>query len=96
MYVRDFELVLKGHRVRHFSRFSRSGLPNSRPRWLESGMASPSNMPDPAGRKPPSFGIGQFLLVVFLAIIFFLLGQSMLRHRFFQGQRYHRNGSIGQ
>jgi hypothetical protein len=31
-----------------------------------------------------------------LAVIFFLLGQTMLRHRFFQGERSHRNGSIGQ
>jgi hypothetical protein len=59
-------------------------------------MASPLNTTDPAGRKPPSFGIGQFLFIVFLAVIFFLLGQTMLRHRFFQGERSHRNGSIGQ
>jgi hypothetical protein len=25
-----------------------------------------------------------------------LLGHSMVRHRFFQGQRFHRNGSVGQ
>jgi hypothetical protein len=31
-----------------------------------------------------------------LAVILFLLGQSMVRHRFFQGGREHRNGSIGQ
>ena len=51
---------------------------------------------DPTGRKPPSFGIGQFLFAVVLAVILFLLGQSMVRHRFFQGGREHRNGSIGQ
>ena len=59
-------------------------------------MASSLNTTDPAGRKPPSFGIRQFLFIVFLAVIFFLLGQSMVRHRFFQGGRFHRNGSIGQ
>src|ERR1022692_5138396 len=48
-------------------------------------MASSLNTTDPAGRKPPSFGIRQFLFIVFLAVIFFLLGQSMVRHRFFQG-----------
>ena len=51
---------------------------------------------DPTGRKPPSFGIGQFLFVVVLAVILFLLGQSMVRHRFFEGGRFHRNGSVGQ
>ena len=59
-------------------------------------MASSLNTTDPAGRKPPSFGIRQFLLIVFLAVIFFLLGHSMVRHRFFEGGRFHRNGSIGQ
>jgi hypothetical protein len=54
------------------------------------------NATDPAGSKPPSFGIGQFLLVVVLAVVLLLLGQSMVRHRFFGGQRVHRNGSIGQ
>jgi hypothetical protein len=54
------------------------------------------NTTGPAGSKPPSFGIGQFLLVVVLAVILLLLGQDMVRHRFFQGGREHRNGSIGQ
>jgi len=49
-----------------------------------------------AGRKPPSFGIRQFLFALFLAVLFFLLGQSMVHHRFFEGSRFHRNGSIGQ
>jgi hypothetical protein len=59
-------------------------------------MASSLNTTDPAGPKPPSFGIGHFLFVVFLAVLFFLLGHSMVRHRFFEGGRVHRNGSIGQ
>jgi hypothetical protein len=54
------------------------------------------NTTGPAGSKPPSFGIGQFLFVLVLAVILLLLGQSMVRHRFFRGQRVHRNGSIGQ
>jgi hypothetical protein len=54
------------------------------------------NTTDPAGSKPPSFGIRQFLFVVVLAVMLLLLGQSMVRHRFFGGQRVHRNGSIGQ
>ena len=54
------------------------------------------NAPPPAGREPPPFGIGQFLFVIVLAVILFLVGQSMVHHRFFQGGREHRNGSIGQ
>jgi hypothetical protein len=48
-----------------------------------------------SGRKPPRFGIGSVLLAVVLAVIFFLLAQSMVRHRFHEGGRFHRNGSIG-
>jgi hypothetical protein len=54
------------------------------------------NTTDLAGSKPPSFGIGRFLFVVVLVVMLLLLGQSMVRHRFFGGQRVHRNGSIGQ
>ena len=36
-------------------------------------MATYSHSPDPEGEKPPSFGIGKFLLVVLLAVIFFSL-----------------------
>ncbi|HTC57420.1 MAG TPA: hypothetical protein VK706_13475 [Candidatus Sulfotelmatobacter sp.] len=59
-------------------------------------MASPLNSPGPEGPEPPSFGTGHFLFVLLLAVIFFLLGHSMVRHRFFEGGRVHRNGSIGQ
>ena len=54
------------------------------------------NTPPPAGGEPPSFGIGQFVFVIVLLVMLILLGQSMVRHRFFQGGREHRNGSIGQ
>jgi hypothetical protein len=54
------------------------------------------NTTGPAGRKSPSFGIGQFVFVIVLLIMLVLLGQSMVRLRFFQGGREHRNGSIGQ
>ena len=59
-------------------------------------MSSDSNTTVPAGQKPPSFGTGKLLFAVFLAVIFFLLGQSMVHHRFFEGGRFHRNGSVGQ
>ncbi len=51
---------------------------------------------NPAGGEPPSFGMGRFLFVIALAIIFFLLGHSMVRHRFHEGGRRHWNGSVGQ
>jgi hypothetical protein len=38
-------------------------------------------------------------MTVFLAIFFvllYLLGRSMVDHRFFRGGRIHENGSIGQ
>ena len=54
------------------------------------------NTTDPAGSKPPSPGIGQFVFVIVLLVMLLLLGQTMVRHRFFQGGREHRNGSIGQ
>jgi hypothetical protein len=57
-------------------------------------MTTYSHSPDPAGEKPPSFGIGKFLFVVVLAVIFFLLLQSMVHHRFFKGGRVDRHGTI--
>ncbi len=51
---------------------------------------------EPVGGNSPWLGIARFLFVVVLVILFFLLGQSMVRHRFFQGGQYHRNGSVGQ
>jgi hypothetical protein len=59
-------------------------------------MTTHSKTPDPEGEKPPSFGIGKFLFVVLLALIFFLLVHSMVHHRFFRGGRVNRHGSIVQ
>ena len=59
-------------------------------------MTTYLNTKDPSGRKPPSPGIGQFVFVIVLLVMLLLLGQSMVRHRFFGGQRVHRNGSVGQ
>jgi hypothetical protein len=57
-------------------------------------MTSYSNTTGSNGRKPPRFGIGTFLFVVVLAFVFFLLAQSMVRHRFHEGGRVNRNGSL--
>jgi hypothetical protein len=59
-------------------------------------MTNYLNTTGPAGQKPPRFGIGSFLFAVALAVIFFLLAQTMVRHHFCEGGRDHRNGSIGQ
>jgi hypothetical protein len=66
-------------------------------------MIPQSDSADRSGRRQGKFAIGEFLyrvgkvlLVAVLFVLFFLLGQSMVRHRFFQGGRYHANGSVGQ
>jgi len=48
-------------------------------------MTTDSNPAGPTGRKPPQFGIGSLVFVVVLAVFFFMLGQSMVRHRFSRG-----------
>lgn len=45
-------------------------------------------------RKPPSFGIGHFLFAIVLTIIFLLLVQSMVSHRFFRGGHPHHIGPL--
>jgi hypothetical protein len=39
-------------------------------------------------------GIGKFLFVVVLAVLFFLLAHDMVRHRFFRGGWRNQHGSI--
>ena len=41
--------------------------------------------------QPPSFGIGHLLFAVFLAVIFFVLGESMVRH--LTGHPHHTRSS---
>jgi hypothetical protein len=50
----------------------------------------------PGREKSPWFQIGQFLFLLALAVAVFLLAQSMVRHRFFQGGRIDRYGHIKQ
>jgi len=57
-------------------------------------ITTDSNPTAAAGRVPPEFGIEKFFFMVFLAIIFFLLAQSMVRHRFDAGGRFNRNGTV--
>jgi hypothetical protein len=59
-------------------------------------MTISSNTPGSGDQKPRWNEIRKFLFIVALVVIFYLLGRSMVRHRFFQGGRTHPNGSIGQ
>jgi hypothetical protein len=48
-------------------------------------MRPGSNAAAPEERRSPWVGIIKFLFIVLLTIIIFLLGQDMVRHRFFRG-----------
>jgi hypothetical protein len=49
---------------------------------------------EPADRAPFSVEIGKVLFVIVLVILFLLLAQSMVKHRFFRGGWQERNGAI--
>ena len=55
--------------------------------------ANPATNPE---QKRPLSGIITTLFVLIFALLVFLLGVAMVHHRFFQGEREHRNGSVGQ
>ena len=57
-------------------------------------MTTDSNAPPSKGRKSPRCGIGAFLAIIVLTFIFFLLAQSMVRHRFHEGGWVNRNGRV--
>jgi hypothetical protein len=57
-------------------------------------MTTYSNTTGPAEPKSRWFGIVRFLLIVALAVSFFLLGLSMVRHRFFRGGWVNSHGTI--
>jgi len=48
----------------------------------------------PEERRSMWSGIGKFLFIVVLALLFFLLAHSMVRHRFFRGGWRNPHGSI--
>jgi ABC-type microcin C transport system permease subunit YejE len=48
-------------------------------------MIPSSSTRDQSGRTIPWLGIGKFLLLAIMTIMFFLLAQSMVRHRFHRG-----------
>lgn len=55
--------------------------------------ASPEGGPE---QKPPLRTIITILFVTVFFVLVLLLGVSMVHHRFFQGEREHGNGSVGQ
>jgi ABC-type microcin C transport system permease subunit YejE len=57
-------------------------------------MIPNSNATDPEARNSPWLGIVKFLFIVVLIIIIFLLGQDMVRHRFFQGGWVDQNDTV--
>jgi hypothetical protein len=48
----------------------------------------------PEERRSTWLGIGKFLFIAVLALLFFLLAHSMVRHRFFRGGWRNQHGSI--
>ncbi|MGC2403819.1 MAG: hypothetical protein WA510_28760 [Acidobacteriaceae bacterium] len=48
----------------------------------------------PEERRSMWLGTGKLLFIVVLALLFFLLAHSMVRHRFFRGGWHNQHGSI--
>ena len=57
-------------------------------------MTTNSKTTTPARQRSPWFEIGRFLFFVVLAVAFFLLAQSMVRHRFHEGGRIDRHQTL--
>ena len=57
-------------------------------------MTTNSKTTNPVRQKSPWLAIGRFLFFVVLAVAFFLLAQSMVRHRFHEGGRIDRHGTL--
>jgi len=48
-------------------------------------MTTELNRTNPAGRRPSRFGIGSIVVIVALVVVGFVIGESMVHHRFFRG-----------
>jgi flagellar basal body-associated protein FliL len=57
-------------------------------------MTKNANEEAPERQKSLWFRIGQFLFVVVLAVAFYLLGLSMVHHRFFRGGYINQHGVL--
>ena|GEM_PF-1370937 len=59
-------------------------------------MAKAANSSHPSERKTPLFQVVKVAFIALFVALVFLLGLSMVHHRFFRGGRVHHNGSVGQ
>ena len=66
-------------------------------------MTTHSDSTDRGTRKHRRFAVGEFffrfgkiMFVAVLVVLIVLLGEAMVHHRFFQGERYRDNGTVGQ
>jgi hypothetical protein len=59
-------------------------------------VSTHSNDAAPQGSRPPWFQLARFLLLAAFVVALYLLGQSMVRHRFFRGGRIDRYGNLRQ
>jgi len=59
-------------------------------------MANDANSSTPSERETPLYQALKIGFIALFAVLLLLLGLSMVHHRFFQGERVHRNGSVGQ
>jgi hypothetical protein len=59
-------------------------------------MTTPSNDDPPQGSRPLWLQIARVLSLAVLVISLFLLGHSMVRHRFFRGGSIDQNGHMRQ
>jgi hypothetical protein len=57
-------------------------------------MTKNANKEAPERQESPWFQIGKFLFVVVLAVAVFLLGLSMVNHRFFRGGYINQHGVL--
>jgi hypothetical protein len=62
----------------------------------ETPMTNQPQPPPPTDQKQRRFQIGLTLFLIGLLVAFFLLGQSMVSHRFFRGGRVDRYGHVRQ
>jgi hypothetical protein len=57
-------------------------------------MTANSEVPRPAEQNSRWVSIARVLFVVILAVLIYLLGQSMVRHRFFRGGRINQHDRL--
>ena len=59
-------------------------------------MRIPWSTTDPEERRLRVAGLAKFLFIVVLTVLIFLLAQSMVHHRFFQGGWMNSNADVTQ